>query len=301
MTLLMTEKIDNCDLCGKDVTSNGKVIAKGIFDRYGIKSEIYIVMCGYCKYIFQYQRFDRGTLSILYKQDSIALCSHIPDKDNMYMDNLKKRKDFITKAIKISGLTHEKELHILDVGGGIGEVTEHLAGLSKVHVVDVSVKDPINQYITKTKKLFDEAQFTKKFDIIVMNHVLEHIFSPMEFLRKANQELTSQGIVIIEVPFELYTPFFFKRIGDWKHVAYFSTSVLRNFLHKANFDPLYLKLTTGYYEARRLAVIRAVARKMPHSSGQPDCKSSYVNLFRDSFNANALFPYLLTQFRKILP
>ncbi len=300
MALVMIEKIKSCDLCGKEVSSNGRVIAKGLFDRYGIKSEVHIMMCKCCKYIFQYEQFDHETLSFLYEQDSARVPLDISSKSDVHMENIKKRQEFISEAINLASLPDKKKLNILDVGGGDGEVTEHLVSQGRVHLADVNTREPVNPDIIKVNKLFDEAEFSEKFDVIIMNHVLEHVFSPTEFLKRANSLVTDQGVVIVEVPFELYTPLL-GRTGDWKHVAYFSTNVLRNFLRKTGFDPIYIKLCTGYYETRKLAVIRAVAGKMTSSTASVDCKSGYLKLLLDSFNISALPHYLLAQFRKLLP
>ena len=296
----MIDKIESCDLCGKEVSSNGRVIAKGLFDHYGVKTIIHIIMCKYCKYIFQHERFDHNTLSFLYEQDGVASSLSNISKSGIYQENLKKRQKFISEAISLASLPGEKILNILDVGGGGGEVTEHLLSRDKVYLADISTKDPIHPDIIKVNKLFDKVDFLEKFDVIVMNHVLEHVFSPMASLMRANSLLTDQGIVVIEVPFELYTPLS-GRTGDWKHVAYFSTDVLRNFLRKAKFDPIYVKLSTGYYETRKLAVIRAVARKKTGTTTSIDCGSGYLQLLLDSFNPGALTLYLSSQIRKLLP
>ena len=300
MALVMIEKIEICDLCGKEVSSNGRVIAKGLFDRYGVKSKINIMMCKYCKYIFQYEKFDYKTLSFLYEQDGAAVSVAIFNKPVMHLENIKKRQAFISEAICLASIPDNKKLNILDVGGGDGEITEHLVSRGRVYLADVNSRDPVNPEIIKVAKLFDEADFSEKFDVIIMNHVLEHVFSPTEFLRRANSLVTDQGVVIVEVPFELYTPLS-GRTGDWKHVAYFSTNVLCNFLRKTGFDPIYVKLCTGYYETRKLAVIRAVARKMTISTAPVDCKSGYLQLLLDSFNIRALPLYLSAQLRKLLP
>jgi len=300
MIVVMFNRIKSCDLCGNEVSVNGHVLASGVFDRYGIRLTTHIMLCRYCKYIFQYERFNHKTLSFLYEQDTPPLPTMNSCDSEIYQDNLKKRQAFISKAISMASLDGEKNLKILDVGGGDGEVTVHLLDQGKVYLADVSTRDPVDPGIVKVDRLFDKAYFSEKFDVIVMNHVLEHVFSPTDFLVRANSLLTERGVVIVEVPFELYTPLL-GRVGDWKHVAYFSTSVLRNFLQKAEFTPLYINLCTGYYGTRKLAVIRAVARKMPDLTNPTNCKSGYLKLLADCVNVRTLLPYLSAQYRKLFP
>lgn len=295
----MIDYIENCDLCGSRVADNSIVLAKGLFNQYGIKSNLHIVMCRRCKYIFQHERFDSETLQLLYKQDNGFDPSPDLKRSVVFLRNKQRRQQVITSAIEFAGLSHEKRLNVLDVGGGIGEITEHLVGRCKVYLADVNDSAPINSEMVKINEIFDEMEFAENFNVIVMNHVLEHTFSPTNFLIKAQCILADQGIVIIEVPFELYTPVLFKRVGDWRHVAYFSINVLRNFLRKTGFEPLNLKLTTGYYHTRRLTVIRAIARKDRNGSSFCDYKSNYFDFLRDGLNIGALTHYFLTQLRKL--
>jgi SAM-dependent methyltransferase len=295
----MINKIDRCDLCGKDVSSSGRVVAKGEFEYYKVKSIVHTVMCKYCKYIFQHEQFDYKTLTHLYEQDSMACSSNTTNKSDVHREYLIKRQKFITESIELVLPPDNKILNILDVGGGDGEITAHLIDRGKIYLTDVSTNDPIHSDIIKVSELFDEADFPVKFDVIIMNHVLEHVFSPMDFLMRANSLLTDNGVIIIEVPFELYTPLF-GRIGDWKHVAYFSTSVLRNFLLKAQFNPFHVTLSTGYYGTREIAVIRAVATKVTNPTDPIDCKSGYLQLLFDILNVKALTLYFSNKIRKLL-
>ncbi len=296
----MITYIENCDLCGSRVADNSIVLAKAQFDQYGVKSNIHIVMCKRCKYIFQHEKFDYETLQFLYKQDNGFDPSPDLKRSVVFLRNKQRRQQVITSAIEFAGLSHEKRLNVLDVGGGIGEITEHLCGRCKVYLADVNDSASINSEMVKINEIFDEMEFAENFNVIVMNHVLEHTFSPTNFLIKAQCILADQGIVIIEVPFELYTPVLFKRVGDWRHVAYFSINVLRNFLRKTGFEPLNLKLTTGYYHTRRLTVIRAIARRVVGGSSSCDYNSNYFALLRDGLNIRALTHYFLTQLHKLL-
>jgi hypothetical protein len=136
---------------------------------------------------------------------------------------------------------------ILDVGGGRGECCLHLVSSHQVVVADTTPELPADSRIEKVPGLFSSDIGEDSFDVVVMNHILEHVFSPTDFLASA--------------PFELYTPLVFKNLGDWRHVSYFSRHTLGRFLQKSGFSIQSLTLEIGAYGARRLPVIRAVARK----------------------------------------
>src|SRR5258708_22874889 len=98
-----------------------------------------------------------------------------------------------------------------------------------------------------------------------MEQVGGDVFSPTEFLASARHVLKNGGVLIVEVPFELYTPLVARHLGDWRHVAYFCRTTLRQFLEKSGFVVERLALERGCYGARRLPVIRAVASQRPPS------------------------------------
>lgn len=295
----MIRCIKNCDLCGSSVENNSMELASSLFDQYGIKSDIHILMCKHCKYIFQQEEFSPDMLDKLYKQDNGYDPSLDIKQTDIFLRNKSKRQKVITSAIDLAGLAGEESLNVLDVGGGIGEITEHLADKNKVYLADLNSSEPIRPEIIKINKSFEEIDLVKKFDVIVMNHVLEHTYSPSKFLEKAHELLTDKGIIVIEVPFELYTPMLFKRTGDWRHVAYFSTKVLKNFLNKTGFKALKLKLSTSHYHLRTITVIRAIAQKEELGQEQLNNKSSYYNLIWDSLNPKALLHYMKSQIKKI--
>ncbi len=298
----MIEKTEVCDLCSRSVASNTILLAQGSFRQYGVETRNHIVLCKNCKFIFQLERFDDRTLSLLYQEDGAQVGSPEPSRATAIRRANQKRQQVVTAAIELAGLSAQSELNVLDVGGGSGEITEHLVGGHNVYLVDVMTDEkPVNPGIIPIDGIFEAVEFPVQYHVVVMNHVLEHTFSPTGFLSKAHDILTDGGILIIEVPFELYTPLLFKRTGDWRHVAYFSTNVLRNFLHKTGFRPLELGLKTGYYEDRRPTVIRAVARRSTSHDALAINNSSYLSLLRDALNPGALTQYFMTQVKKLSP
>lgn len=296
----MIEVIENCDLCDRPTVNNTTILAAGMFDKYGLSFNVHTVLCKYCKYIFQQERIDRETLAHLYTQDNGYDSSVDVKQTKRFLDYKQKRQQTITAAIELVDLFDQQKLNILDVGGGIGEFTEHLVDRADVYLADVNTSDPISPKIVKLNNLLEDLETKVSFDVIVMNHVLEHVFSPTAFLQKAYSLLNDQGIVYIEVPFELYTPILFHRIGDWRHTAYFSRRVMTNFLRKVGFYPLHVDLCTGYYHTRQLTVIRGIAQKKSDAKlSNLDVASSYLVLLRDGLNLGALSNYSRSQLAKL--
>ncbi len=139
----------------------------------------------------------------------------------------------------------------------------------RVVVSDVDGHLPVDSGMEKIEGLFPSDPVGGMFDVVVMNHILEHVFSPAEFLESAHKALKEDGVLLVEVPFELYTPLVARHLGDWRHVAYFCRATLRQYLEKAGFTVKRLVLEEGCYGTRRLPVIRAIARKSTRPCSGP--------------------------------
>jgi len=83
----------------------------------------------------------------------------------------------------------------------------------------------------KKQKLFS---FDKKFDIIWLNHVFEHLSKPIEFLKKVKSFLNESGFIFIEVPSV-------EKINDYRkfqvvpHAYNYSKQSLINISKKADY------------------------------------------------------------------
>lgn len=115
-----------------------------------------------------------------------------------------KRFNYLIKIIK----KFKKKGSVLEVGAGFGLFSMLL---SKENSYEIEVIEPFNksQYIFKDKniiinRLTLEKYLTqvknKKFDIIVLFDVLEHLNEPSIILEKLNKILNKNGIVIIQLP-----------------------------------------------------------------------------------------------------
>jgi SAM-dependent methyltransferase len=152
-------------------------------------------------------------------------------------------------------------LRVLDLGGGAGQAAQVFAERGHfVHILDQYATNAIHPRMTISKGDLDQLGSEDWFDLILMNHVLEHVWSPRRMLSTASRHLAAGGVLFVEVPFELYTPFIKRRLGDPLHVGYFAVHTLRRYLEQCDLDPLWVRRALGQYNARRVMVLRAVAR-----------------------------------------
>lgn len=252
------ERSGCCDLCGVVVTEHNRV-ATGMQDLLGQSVRLSTAMCPRCGFMFQPERFSEELLSELYREDTSFAFEASPEDAAAVQAGLTERQQVISGAMARHGL--DRGASVLDIGGGRGECCRHLVERHHVVVADTTDCAPADPRIQKVHGLFSADLLADTFDVVVMNHILEHVFSPSTILASARRLLRDNGLLIVEVPFELYTPLLRRHLGDWRHVGYFSRATLRAFVEKAGFLVERLELEEGPYGSRRLLVIRAVARK----------------------------------------
>ncbi|MBI5077297.1 class I SAM-dependent methyltransferase [Candidatus Falkowbacteria bacterium] len=95
---------------------------------------------------------------------------------------------------------------ILDIGCGDGHYMDYFAKRTNWHFVGVEFNSEIaNVGISEGRSIyigtFENADFPDDyFDLVIMDHLLEHVSSPVELLKKAKRKLKPGGYVIGELP-----------------------------------------------------------------------------------------------------
>jgi 2-polyprenyl-3-methyl-5-hydroxy-6-metoxy-1,4-benzoquinol methylase len=81
----------------------------------------------------------------------------------------------------------------------------------------------------------------KTFNVVIYNHVLEHIPNPAEEIKHIKKLLTKNGVLVIGVP-NTDNIFFYLRKKYWEsllpdqHIWHFSTDYLKRFLKENGFE-----------------------------------------------------------------
>ena len=85
------------------------------------------------------------------------------------------------------------------------------------------------------------SELNRRFDVVCMFQVLEHIANPIHFLRRVADFVKKDGFIVLEVPnFNSYMKKHSKEYSDFQylrlHLSYFTPATLKKTLEMAGFS-----------------------------------------------------------------
>lgn len=189
-----------CPICNnhKEYETISKV------DRFGI--EVKNVICKKCGLIRNLKCLDSSSLKSFYNNEYRLIYTGKKSTNQKHLKNIfyaqfetgKKYYELINKIINI-----KKKNTVLEIGCSCGGVLSYF----KDKGLKVTGLDYDNTYLKygKKKKLnliygSLENLNKKKFDIIILSHVFEHIYEIKSFINNLNNFLAYDGIIFIAVP-----------------------------------------------------------------------------------------------------
>lgn len=100
---------------------------------------------------------------------------------------------------------------------------------------------------------FEKIRFNEKFDLIVLNHTLEHLEDPLKVLEKARSLLTPKGYLMIDLPnFDSPVAKMLKK--HWQHLLpdehlwHFTPKSYELIFKKLNFKIMKIKKVSGIWD-----------------------------------------------------
>jgi len=152
----------------------------------------------------------------------------------------KARASALIERLSEYGVSLQASGSILDYGCGRGAflraVSESLPGwsmmgadLTEANRIDVE-KIEGAEYTT-----LSQLPVERRYDVISLIHVVEHLQRPTEILNQLSLMLTEQGVLLIQVPDFSKNPF---DLAVFDHVAHFSVQSLKNLANLAGLDSM---------------------------------------------------------------
>ena len=185
-----------CPFCGSASAS--------LYEKFGSQLQFTYVICNECKLVYQSPRpkynqefIDAAYASYYQFTESLDLKSN-PDVPESGVTMFKKEVENLLKFDK-------KRTAVLDIGSGMGTFLvaakphyQEAVGLDVSAQMAAFVERQLGVKVFLAQ--FDEFNYHKKFSLIHMSHVIEHIPNPKAWLHKARQMLEPGGILVINVP-----------------------------------------------------------------------------------------------------
>lgn len=205
------------------------------------KENFAVVTCNTCSHHFIPHYYRKQIQYTQYKNAEVTAAVRAGN-NWVKIQRHKLRFQFIKKFIKSGKL--------FDLGAGWGHFM--LAGKELGYdVYGVEISEQPYLYCVNDLKLpvdhidFFEMDETKKFDVITMWDVLEHIDQADPFLEKCNKLTNAGGYLFLQVP-QIDSYFAKKHKDNWKmmgldHVNYFGKKTITQILEKNGYEVLKIK------------------------------------------------------------
>lgn len=222
-----------CPFC---ISQEHSVIQDNFRDNYSVNA----YQCNDCDLIFSSKLFEttQSELNEFYEEQYMN--DYYEGDKSKILGNFKDKLPYQFERIKRLGSIVKKDCHILDIGCGPGyfleackSITGNLVGVEKNRVEKKFVSDELNV------DCFDsiDSLEDRRFDVIALNQILEHVHNPKEFIKQNLRLLKKGGSLIIEIPsatnaiVSLYNSESFKKFWFQEpHLYYYTPQTLNNLL-----------------------------------------------------------------------
>lgn len=236
----------DCPVCGEQEFKNVCTV-----DRIGLK--VQTVMCARCPTMYSRNRLDERSLSAFYSTfyREMYTGGSVPTA-NWFEEQVSSGRRILNQLADL-GVTRQglRGKRILEVGCGSGGIlipfTEIGAEVEGIDFDDTYMAAGRKRGLNLVARSVYEFHSDKKFDLIILKDVLEHLPDLDLVLQKLKSLLSETGKVYIQVPtFEGLEFLGFKndylRYFQNAHIVHFSEASLKYLFSKNGFDTLYSDL-----------------------------------------------------------
>ncbi|MCF6360629.1 MAG: methyltransferase domain-containing protein [Cyclobacteriaceae bacterium] len=270
------EKLTHCPVCNSDKSE----LHKTVKDYTVSQEEFDIIACSNCSFLYTNPRPNVDSLGAYYKSDDYI--SHT-NKSNNPTNLIYKLARTQTLKWKYNLVAKSKPKSVLDYGCGTGHFLNHC----RQKGLDVNGFEPDqNARTIAINEVGDvisssTSDIEKKFDVITLWHVLEHIPNLNEVMDWLKEHLAKNGRLIIAVPNpESYDAQLFKE--HWaaydvpRHLYHFTKNTLTDLanrhsfslesIHPMKLDSFYVSLLSNKYKSKSTKPINSFLNGLKSNS-----------------------------------
>lgn len=178
-------------------------------------------------------------------------------RDKDYESHEKIFKNIFTKRYNLISKHFKKPGRILDIGAATGILLSVFKGNGwEVWGVEPSGSSEVirERGFKVLKSQFEKTLLRKNyFDVVVLNHTLEHLKNPTKVLKRVKTILKKNGIVYIDVPnFESLSSRLYRQKWPYllleEHVHHFTPNTLEKIFKKSGFRVVWWRTWSGYFD-----------------------------------------------------
>lgn len=182
-------------------------------------------------------------------------------RDDQYFENESLFRDIFLKRLQIIE-KFKKTGKVLEIGSSTGVMLELFKNkgwdIVGIEPSKKACKIANRRGIKTINSSFEKASLIKSsFDVVILNHVLEHLDNPKQILKKCYQILANKGIVFIDVPnfgslssrlWKSHWPYLLLDEHNW----HFTHQSLDKLFTSSGFKEIYWEARSGLWDLGKL-------------------------------------------------
>jgi len=228
-------------------------------------------ICKECGHVYQAQLYEKNYYHSLQ-------CSFPKD----YKTHATRRAKYIVDFVKSC---YDKPIcTVLDVGCGPGEVISNIQRLLPNAACYGCTLEATDKPFIYRSDIENDALPNRKFDLIILSHVMEHFLNPIKTMSKIRHSLSKDGIIYIETPSFYWGEIRSESIFTPEHFSYYTITSIQNTIGLAGLTSIKIK------ESRYWGNIKLVCRSA-NEEDFPIKKVDYRKVMCYSRGIKLLYPW----------
>ena len=261
-------------------------------------------ICNKCGFIYQSTTVSPKEMSNYYEKSIVAFDNlYKPTQDkiksvNRHINTIKDEINIFPKSVLEISCLNSYVLKTFKKNG-----TKVIEGLepSKIISDGLKKKDKIKIHNTSIEKFI----FKKNYDLIILTHVLEHLYDPLKVLKKCFKRQKNDQYVLLEVPLFDNVESYPNGTFFLEHLSYFSENNFLKLIELSGYKTVYVSKT---FESTVLPFITVIAKKINEKKSNANLWfnnfKSFKSLSHTSFKSKKIenkdFPKQFTNTKKFL-